>query len=318
MKAILERALLVLGLALGPAVADAQLEFCNETMSEIRIALKTSTVVDGWHRIASGQCREVRSELQFQMFEYYQVNQGQEEWDPHESGSTTGLACVPSDSQDFRYSTGQPCEGVGVATRRVGVPAGYSLFTVTLRGASGASYEGERPEAPPAERVAESSSPELPPPTADQLRSRIQGARRRISVTTPSQQAGGGANAAVGGAATEKVVLGRSEMPACSRMEWNQVYNSTLRTAQQEIILYATYNGTDPAVAAVKSQVVDCMKIGIAACGVSSALSNPAACYPTFKTAFLTCLTASLNDGSLAQKVLTSLGSLQTETVCHW
>ncbi|MEJ8850168.1 hypothetical protein [Variovorax rhizosphaerae] len=174
----------------------------------------------------------------------------------------------------------------------------------------------------------ESDEPEsaLRPLTREQADARNRGARARVSEPQPSTLAPlpGPETprrlAVIGApeASSERVNLGRIELTDCSRLEANQGYNAVWRTARQETILYATFNGTDPAIAAVKATIADCMKIGIAACGLSSAITNPAACYPSFKTAFFTCLTTNVRDGTLPQKIVNSLGSLNTETVCHW
>ncbi|MEJ8850169.1 DUF1036 domain-containing protein [Variovorax rhizosphaerae] len=139
MTPILERALMILVLAFVPAVAGAQLTFCNQTGSAVRIALDAVSIVDGWHHLDPSQCRVLRSELDDGLgFYYHQENSGTEAWDPQ----STATICVSRDS-DFRHSRGGRCEGVRVSARIV-YSVGYRTLTVNLTGVSSVALQGIR------------------------------------------------------------------------------------------------------------------------------------------------------------------------------
>lgn len=108
----------------------------------------------------------------------------------------------------------------------------------------------------------------------------------------------------------ERILIGSTDFLPCSRMEWNQIYNATLRTAPQRLFAYATINRSK-----LKNSGSDlkyCAEQSLATCAVASLISNGSACLPAFKARLATCL-QERNVSDIANYV-----SLTSETRCMW
>lgn len=105
----------------------------------------------------------------------------------------------------------------------------------------------------------------------------------------------------------QRVELGSMDITPCSK--WSGIVPTF---ADQRLIAYADADYQAAVTNQVKSAVQACAAQGVAACGLTSLISSPAACLPAFKIAVSACLTQKGSNINFQ-----SLG-LSVESKCMW
>lgn len=108
-----------------------------------------------------------------------------------------------------------------------------------------------------------------------------------------------------------RVQLGWTNITPCSKMEWRQVYNATLKTAEQRLYGYAYVD--QAALNRAKTDIEQCLVQAVGACGIASLTASHAACLPAFKVQFAACL----KGRNVEQTVVNSV-RLSAESQCMW
>jgi len=108
-----------------------------------------------------------------------------------------------------------------------------------------------------------------------------------------------------------RVKLGWTNITPCSKIEWRQVYNATLKTAEQRLYGYAYVD--QAALNRAKTDIEQCLVQAVGACGIASLTASPAACLPAFKVQFAACL----KGRNVEQTVVNSV-RLSAESQCMW
>lgn len=108
-----------------------------------------------------------------------------------------------------------------------------------------------------------------------------------------------------------RVQLGWMNLPDCTTMEWRNVYNATLKKAEQRLYGYAYVDQT--ALNRAKTDIEQCLVQAVGACGIASLTASPVACLPAFKVQFAACL----KSRNVEQTVVNSV-HLSAESQCMW
>lgn len=108
-----------------------------------------------------------------------------------------------------------------------------------------------------------------------------------------------------------RVALGWTNLTPCSKVEWRQVYNTTVVTAEQRLYGYAYVDQS--ALKNAKTDIEQCLVQAVGACGIASLTASPAACLPAFKVQFGACL----KSRNVEQTVVNSV-RLSAESQCMW
>jgi hypothetical protein len=108
-----------------------------------------------------------------------------------------------------------------------------------------------------------------------------------------------------------RVSLGWMNIAPCSKVEWRQVYNTTVVSAEQRLYGYAYVD--QAALNSAKTDIEQCLVQAVGACGLASLTASPAACLPAFKVHFAACL----KSRNVEQTVVNSV-RLSAESQCMW
>lgn len=108
-----------------------------------------------------------------------------------------------------------------------------------------------------------------------------------------------------------RIELGWATMTPCSKVEWRQVYNTTVVTAEQRLYGYAYVNQAE--LNKAKTDIEQCAVQAVAACGIAALTASPPACAPAFKVQLTKCLSNRQVDQTVAQSV-----KLSAESRCMW
>jgi hypothetical protein len=111
-------------------------------------------------------------------------------------------------------------------------------------------------------------------------------------------------------ASEDRTVIGRGTLPDCSRMEWRQVYNATLKTARQDAVAYLYLNHT--AIQAAQGAIQSCAAQGAVA-GIIAGLFTGAGSLPAAKAAFSACLASNNVEKSVTDSIV-----ITVESTCDW
>lgn len=105
------------------------------------------------------------------------------------------------------------------------------------------------------------------------------------------------------------IQLGWMHIPRCIRVKWK---NSWPKLETGEHRLYGYANVPPQSLGQIAANTItQCAAVGAAACGLSSLITSPASCVPTFTPAFSNCLTQ--QGGRAVQSI-----RLSTDTQCIW
>lgn len=108
-----------------------------------------------------------------------------------------------------------------------------------------------------------------------------------------------------------RIQLGWTVITPCSKVEWRQVYNTTVVTAEQRLYGYAYVNKAE--LNKAKTDIEQCAVQAVAACGIAALTASPPACAPAFKVQLSQCLSSRNVNQTIVQSV-----RLSAESSCMW